>query len=220
MRKTQCPVMFVSTLLVIHNGQGCECALCDFVSVDKTSVTRHIRKRYSASLKTKDGELEKSVKSEFKEKLAEMTLKVSDESGSDMWKCRECGKESKGKDKLEAHIETHLDGFKHVCTICNQNYKTRISLQGHKFKVHTEKKVKTELKAVSISEDVNNLGQIDIDLKTESTSDDLNALGLVEIELKTESTSYVSGLVEICRKAYNEQEDRLRTEISKKMTKT
>merc|ERR1712192_234478 len=103
------------------------------------------------------------------------------------------GKESKRKDKLEAHIETHLDGFKHVCTICNHHYKTRNSLHGHKFKVHKEKKVKAGLKTVSTSDDLNSLGQGEIELKTEQ-SDGVNALGLVEIELKSELTSDVSVL--------------------------
>ena len=46
------------------------------MSVDKTSVTRHIRKRHSASSETEDNKLEKSVKSEFKQKLSELTIKV------------------------------------------------------------------------------------------------------------------------------------------------
>ena len=34
---------------------------CDFMSVDKTSITRHIRKRHSVSSETEDSELKKPV---------------------------------------------------------------------------------------------------------------------------------------------------------------
>ena len=67
-----------------------------------------MRKRNSViSLETPDIKCNKSVQSEFKHNLSEMTIKVKDESGGTLWKCKECGKESKRKDQLEAHIETY-----------------------------------------------------------------------------------------------------------------
>merc|ERR1719186_1845802 len=65
--------------------------------------------------------------SELEQEISKRTEKVKDKSGSTMWKCKDCGKECKRKDKLGAHIETHLEGFSHSCTICGREYKTRNS---------------------------------------------------------------------------------------------
>jgi len=84
--------------------------------------------------------------SKQKDKISELQLEIAakveqikDDSGSIVWKCKECGKEFKKKSKLAMHIEIHLDGFSHACTLCDREYKTRNSLNSHKL-VHREKK--------------------------------------------------------------------------------
>ena len=58
--------------------------------------------------------------------------KVDTEEGL-MWKCTECGKRFKPrlKRKLEYHVETHLEGFTHTCSLCDKVHKTRYALQQH-----------------------------------------------------------------------------------------
>jgi hypothetical protein len=50
---------------------------------------------------------EKEQLSQLKQIISEMALKVKDESGGTMWKCKDCDKVCKKKDKIEAHIEHH-----------------------------------------------------------------------------------------------------------------
>ena len=56
--------------------------------------------------------------------------KVDTEEGP-MWKCTECGKQLKPKRKMEFHVETHLEGFTHTCSLCDKVHKTRYALQQH-----------------------------------------------------------------------------------------
>ena len=53
-----------------------------------------------------------------------------------MWRCKTCGKKGKRKDRIGLHIETHLEGFSHVCRFCDRSYKTRGSLQMHVSTTH------------------------------------------------------------------------------------
>ena len=76
---------------------------------------------------------------EMMEKLVSEILKRTDSEGS-MWKCTECGKLCKRKDRLGLHIETHLEGFSHPCKYCNIPYKTRGSLQVHISTTHRGQK--------------------------------------------------------------------------------
>ena len=43
------------------------------------------------------------------------------------------------KEKLEMHIEVHLDCFSHECRLCDREFKTTNSLQNHKYLAHKEK---------------------------------------------------------------------------------
>jgi len=112
----------------------------DYVFVSESSIL-------NGSLGSDDGIVDNSIQtvksSELEQEISIRTGKVKDKSGSAKWKCKDCGKECKNKDKLTAHIQTHLEGFSHSCTICGREYKTRNSLSGH---IHQAHKVKREVK--------------------------------------------------------------------------
>ena len=57
--------------------------------------------------------------------------KVEDTEEGKMWKCTECGKMLKKRNKLALHIETHLEGFSHACAHCDKILKTRGALSAH-----------------------------------------------------------------------------------------
>ena len=59
-----------------------------------------------------------------------------DSSNFMMWKCKVCGKLAKRKDKLGYHVESHLNGFIHKCSICRKNFKTRNALNVHQKYIH------------------------------------------------------------------------------------
>ena len=58
------------------------------------------------------------------------------------------------EERQDSHIETHLDCSEHVCNICDQKYKRRNSLQGHKYKVLQENKMKIERSQTESTSDV------------------------------------------------------------------
>ena len=73
--------------------------------------------------------------------LAEISArmeKVPDEGGVLVWKCTECGKISKKKDKISTHVEIHLEGFSHKCSHCDMTKKTRAALQQHVYAHHKD----------------------------------------------------------------------------------
>merc|ERR1712086_136537 len=68
--------------------------------------------------------------------ISERMERVTDAEGLIMWKCTECGKMMKKKDKLKNHVEIHLTGFSHACVNCDKVHKTRASLSTHMSTAH------------------------------------------------------------------------------------
>ena len=68
-----------------------------------------------------------------------------------MWKCKECKKVCRQKNKLSWHVEIHLDGFVNKCTLCAKTFKTRNSLNGHIYTIHKSKGEIYDMKATSNS---------------------------------------------------------------------
>jgi len=62
--------------------------------------------------------------------------KVIAEQGVSVWKCTVCGKMAKKKDNIQNHVETHLEGFSHICVHCEKVHKTRSALAFHMSYVH------------------------------------------------------------------------------------
>lgn len=52
------------------------------------------------------------------------------------WTCKVCGKVAKFKSKLKQHVETHIDGFSHPCSLCGKSYRSRNVLGMHMSRDH------------------------------------------------------------------------------------
>jgi len=53
-----------------------------------------------------------------------------------VWQCLHCSKTNKDKSAIRRHVESHLGGHTHTCTICYKTYKTRFSLKVHMTREH------------------------------------------------------------------------------------
>ena len=60
-----------------------------------------------------------------------------DEEGKRILKCKECDKVFTSMHKAKFHVEIHVSGFYHNCDVCGVTYKTRNSLNQHKYTKHT-----------------------------------------------------------------------------------
>merc|ERR1712129_167853 len=75
----------------------------------------------------------------IKAEISKRMERLKNEDGTRMWKCTECGKILKRKNHLMTHIEIHLEGFSHRCKFCEREFRTRNSLNQHRYSTHREK---------------------------------------------------------------------------------
>ena len=54
----------------------------------------------------------------------------------DLFACRKCGKTAKTKYNLTVNIETHIEGLSYDCKLCPKSFKTRNSLNYHRYEKH------------------------------------------------------------------------------------
>jgi len=174
-------------------GQSKEDRLTETVEINPLDYTGSEFSLLNGSSGSDYGMVENSgTISELEQEIAKKSEKVTNESGSTMWKCKDCGKECKRKDKLKEHIETHLEGFSHSCTICDREYKTRSSLSAHFYQAH---RVKREVKEETENKD--NTDNVVVNSKS----------------VEEKEATIFEPVDE------NNQDERLRTEILKRMEK-
>ena len=65
-----------------------------------------------------------------------MSLVYDELAGTKVWQCLHCTKSNKDKTAISRHVESHLEGHTHKCTICHKTYKTRLSLNVHMTQKH------------------------------------------------------------------------------------
>jgi len=65
-----------------------------------------------------------------------MAMVYDEMAGSKVWQCLHCSKTNKDKTAISRHVESHLEGHSHSCTICYKTYKTRLSLNVHMTQKH------------------------------------------------------------------------------------
>ena len=66
-----------------------------------------------------------------------MMYQERDTNGLSIWKCTECGQESKRKDNLMVHIEAkHLNNPGFICPHCSKLCASRNSLRMHVVRQH------------------------------------------------------------------------------------
>ena len=53
------------------------------------------------------------------------------------WSCMACSyKSSFTRSDIRKHVETHLEGLCYTCTMCNKEFRSKDSLNTHKYKIH------------------------------------------------------------------------------------
>ena len=66
-------------------------------------------------------------------------LKTSDQDGSTLYQCNQCGKTSKVCTNLKDHIEaSHIEGLHLECHVCQKYFKSRGRLSFHLKSIHKE----------------------------------------------------------------------------------
>ena len=58
--------------------------------------------------------------------------------GKTSWQCAQCHFSSKVRSTVKEHIETHISGFTHPCTMCAKTCKTRNALRVHTIRAHNK----------------------------------------------------------------------------------
>ena len=58
------------------------------------------------------------------------------EKTEDGWMCRTCGKTAKTSSDIRRHAEIHIDGLAFDCELCGQTFRSRNSVNYHKFSKH------------------------------------------------------------------------------------
>merc|ERR1712179_753866 len=111
-------------------------------SIDSHSNDTSLAENLKVTLDIKTEKDNTDVKNldQLKAELSEKMEKIKDEEGMTTWKCKECGKMMKNKNKLELHVEIHLQGFSHTCPHCGKSHKNRGSLKAHKSVIHRNTK--------------------------------------------------------------------------------
>jgi len=65
-----------------------------------------------------------------------MALVYDEMAGAKVWQCLHCNKTNKYKSVMSRHVESHLEGHSHSCSICHKTYKTKLSLTVHMTRDH------------------------------------------------------------------------------------
>ena len=61
------------------------------------------------------------------------------ENSQFLWRCLDCDKQFRTKQKARYHAEVHIEGYSHTCNLCGTKSRSRQSLDVHKYKVHSKK---------------------------------------------------------------------------------
>ena len=59
------------------------------------------------------------------------------EKNGELWQCKVCSKMFKSRSHVSQHAETHIEGLKHNCHLCNKPASTRHALKDHMRGFHT-----------------------------------------------------------------------------------
>ena len=83
---------------------------------------------------TEDGKVKVNLKE--RNAVLEKTIDSMLKSEGGLWGCSACGKTGANKWVLRNHIETHIEGFVHMCPQCEKKFRTSNALQFHVFTLH------------------------------------------------------------------------------------
>jgi DNA-directed RNA polymerase subunit RPC12/RpoP len=133
------------------------CSVCGHTSTTSSALSKHVAKKHPEmkvfvrTTKPKSAKKPKAADAfmgprvettneEAEEKVDSLMEQVS----RTVWKCSLCGKKadgSKEKWRLRRHIETHLVGVTHYCSVCEHSSSTTSALNKHVTKKHPELKL-------------------------------------------------------------------------------
>ena len=75
---------------------------------------------------------EGTIYDEARRAVDELVMKVEDG-----WKCRACGKTTKGtSSQIRKHAEIHIEGLAFPCQLCGNTFRSRKALSNHKYEKH------------------------------------------------------------------------------------
>ena len=83
---------------------------------------------------TEDGKVKVNLKE--RNQALENTIDSMLKPEGSLWACSACGKTGAIKWVLRNHIETHIEGFVHMCPHCEKKFRTSNALQFHVFTLH------------------------------------------------------------------------------------
>ena len=66
---------------------------------------------------------------EIEIKKVELFFKV----GVGNWRCLACAYTTRRHPHIRMHVETHMEGLCYTCSVCNKDYRTKNSLDKHKY---------------------------------------------------------------------------------------
>jgi predicted amidophosphoribosyltransferase len=67
-----------------------------------------------------------------------MTKSENLSTGLTEFTCSVCHKVMKQKRHMVNHVETHIEGMSHLCSLCGKSFKTRNSREKHRYTYHKE----------------------------------------------------------------------------------
>ena len=115
--------------------ESMETTVSHYMELDRQNKSKE-KNKSNISFKIKQEPVKNEVQEQFHIEISKKMEKVEDSENGLMWKCTECTKMFKKKDKMQLHVETHLEGFSHNCFHCDKAYKTRGVLYTHMSKRH------------------------------------------------------------------------------------
>jgi len=81
-----------------------------------------------------------SNKNELERQCSELIVSLFDSlDGKTIWQCAQCHYSSKQRYTVREHVETHISGFSHRCTLCDKSCNTRNALKVHISRKHSNK---------------------------------------------------------------------------------
>ena len=117
------------------------CTFCIREFKTKPFLQKHVSQfhRERSNIKEENVEVtlnENEQNESLRMEISKRIKKVVDIKEGSMWRCTVCSKMLKKKEKLQYHVEIHLDGFTHKCLHCAKICKTRGSLSAHNSLYH------------------------------------------------------------------------------------
>ena len=107
--------------------------------VDQTNIstsTMDFDEHYDADITTLDRIKEEKVQFNTNNEL-DLKIEQMIEKNQSVWNCKVCGKTTKQKQKIQHHVETHIEGMSHSCHICSKTFSNRHNLECHITNNHT-----------------------------------------------------------------------------------